>query len=48
MSKLTPMILALLMLASTSLVALDWAELEKEQQMEKHLKVKEEERLLLV
>lgn len=34
MSKLTPMILALLMLASTSLVALDWAELEKEQQME--------------
>ena len=34
MNKLTPMILALLMLASTSLVALDWAELEKEQQME--------------
>ncbi|MDP6870370.1 MAG: hypothetical protein QGI21_06340 [Candidatus Poseidoniaceae archaeon] len=30
MSKLTPMILALLMLASTSLVALDWAELENE------------------
>lgn len=34
MSKLTPMILALLMLASTSLVALDWAELEKEELME--------------
>ena len=28
MSKLTPMILAVLMLASTSLVALDWSELE--------------------
>ena len=28
MSKLTPMILAVLMLASTSLVAMDWAELE--------------------
>ena len=34
MSKLTPMILALLMLASTSLVALDWAELENEEKME--------------
>ena len=28
MSKLTPIILAAIMLASTSLVALDWAELE--------------------
>ena len=29
MSKLTPIILAAIMLASTSLVALDWAELEE-------------------
>ena len=34
MSKLTPMILALLMLASTSLVAMDWAELEENDTME--------------
>ena len=29
MSKLTPIILAAIMLASTSLVALDWTELEE-------------------
>ena len=29
MSKLTPIILAAIMLASTSLVALDWSELEE-------------------
>ena len=34
MSKLTPMILAILMLASTSLVALDWAELEQKDMIE--------------
>ena len=34
MSKLTPMILAILMLASTSLVALDWAELEQKDMSE--------------
>ena len=34
MSKLTPMILAILMLASTSLVALDWTELEQKDMIE--------------
>ena len=34
MSKLTPIILAAIMLASTSLVALDWAELEENKMTE--------------
>ena len=34
MSKLTPIILAAIMLASTSLVALDWAELENKSMTE--------------
>ena len=34
MSKITPLILAVIMLASTSLVALDWAELEQKNMTE--------------